>query len=108
MPPLNRKFRLTIPVRGKQPVQAPTAVTKALDEVWSKVRSAKDGQALDDALAELGQASIERDRVVWQPPRGLSANYADHLSKSVAELNRLIETGVMEIDADGNIKPVGL
>jgi hypothetical protein len=82
-----------------------SAVTRTLAAIWSSDGGGQGGRPLDKALTDLGESYIENDRVVWEPPADLSPAYADYLSQSVAELNRLIEAGVVQIDGDGNIRP---
>jgi hypothetical protein len=82
-------------------------VTGTLDAVWLSDGGGQGGRPLDDALTNLGESYIEGGRVGWDPPAELATSHTDYLSQSLAELNRLIEKGVMEIDADGNIKPTG-
>jgi hypothetical protein len=126
--PIRTDFRLPIDSPGAAPTPPPwtgvpgvgpaptppsgsagptSAVTRMLNAIWSSDGGGQGGRPLDEALTNLGDSYIENDRVVWDPPAELSPDYADYLSQSVAELNRLIETGVVEIDDDGNIRPTG-
>jgi hypothetical protein len=92
------------PARAVSP--ATSSLTRVLDEVWTSEGGGRGGRPLDEALTNLGDPYIENERVVWDPPADLDPAYSDYLSESVAELNRLMDRGVVEIDAEGNIKPV--
>lgn len=81
-------------------------VTRALNAIWSSDGGGQGGRPLDDALTRLGESFIEGGRIVWEPPADLDPVYTDYLSESVAQLNRLIERGVVVIDEEGNIRPV--
>ncbi len=84
-----------------------SAETRLLKTLWYSDGGGQGGRPLDEALTNLGESYIQGGRVVWELPTDLDSVYADYLSESVAQLNRLIEQGVMEIDSDGNIRPSG-
>jgi hypothetical protein len=86
------------------PVSA-SAVTRRLEEVWSSAGGGQGGRPLDDSLTTLGESYIQNDRVVWEAPGDLDPEYVDYLGQSVEQLNSLIDRGLVEIDADGNIRP---
>jgi hypothetical protein len=89
-------------------VGSSTALTRRIEGIWSSDGGGEGGRPLDQALTNLGQSYIENNRVIWEPPTDLSPTYTDYLSESVAQLNRLIERGLVEIDTDGNIRPTGV
>lgn len=74
-----------------------------LEAIWS---SPGRGQDLDDLLSDLGNAYVEEDRVMWDPPPDLDPAFANYLSRSVEELNSHFQAGILTIDEDGNIRPI--
>lgn len=83
-----------------------SAVTRLLDTLWYSNGGGQGGRLLDEALTNLGEPYVgENGQVVWELPVDLDPDYADYLSESVAQLNRLIELRVVEIDAEGILRP---
>jgi hypothetical protein len=93
---------------GPPPPEAggPAGMTRVLDTIWSSDGGGQGGRPLDEALSNLGQVYVEGSQVVWQPPADLDPIYQDYLAESLAQLNRLIEAGVMVIEGDGTLRPV--
>jgi hypothetical protein len=83
----------------------PAGMTRVLDTIWSSDGGGQGGRPLDEALSTLGEIYVEGSQVVWEPPTDLDPTYQDYLAESVAQLNRLIEAGVMAIDAEGTLRP---
>jgi len=89
-------------------LREPTGVTRLLDQVWSGDGGGQGGRPLDESLTGLGTAYVDGSGVVVELPDELDATYADYLKESVAQLNRLIEQGVMQIDSEGNLRPTAM
>lgn len=63
------------------------------------------GDDLDELLSILGDAYIEEGRVKWDPPADLDPILLSYFSRSIQELNKLIEHGAIRIDDNGDIRP---
>jgi hypothetical protein len=86
----------------------PTSVTRLVETIWSGDGGGQGGRPLDETLSSLGTAYVEGNRVVVELPEELDPTYADYLQASLAQLNRLIEEGVMQVDSEGNLQPTAL
>jgi hypothetical protein len=86
------------------PPAQPSPVTTDIDNLWNS----DQGNQLLDTLDNLGEAYSQNGRVFWNPPADLDPNYVDFLSNSIDDLNRRIDAGELEIDANGSIRATNL
>ena len=80
-------------------------VSRMLEAAWFGPGNEQGGDALDDLLNGLGQAIVEAGRVKWTAPSRLDVSLREYLSQSVDELNRRLDSGELQLDEDGNIRP---
>ncbi|MEJ2870952.1 hypothetical protein WCD74_24530 [Actinomycetospora sp. OC33-EN08] len=74
------------------------------DTPWPAAEDASGERGFLIAESELGEARVEGGGLVWEPPATLDAATRDYVTASVAELNRKLADGRLEVDDQGVIR----
>jgi hypothetical protein len=87
------------------PQISPSDISVRLEYLWGSDGGGQGGRLLDEHLSSLGDASIDKGYVRWNPPPTLDSALVDYLARSVEALNSRLQAGTLTIDASGNIRP---